>query len=80
MKKTLSDSVVLSSIPTVIKFTDKEGNIKKFEGRKCGQKLYPHKNVKKAIKRIEQEIIFKMKDKRINLIILKDIVGKELLK
>lgn len=36
-------------------------------------------NVKRAIKEIENEIIMKMPDKRMNLIKLKEIVGEKLL-
>lgn len=54
--KTLSDKMILSSSPTIIKFADKKGKIIKIPARKCGQKMYLERDIKKSIKDFKEEI------------------------
>ena len=54
--KTLSNKMILSSTPTIVKFTDKKGKIIRVPARKCGQKMYLQKDVKKFIKDLKKRI------------------------
>lgn len=56
MEKKLKDKMILSSSPTIVKFYDKKNNVLKVPARKCGQKMYLEKDVKKFIKNLKEEI------------------------
>ncbi len=55
IKKKLKEKMVLSSTPTTINFLDKDGNLKKFSARKCGQRMYLERDVKKFIKDLKEK-------------------------
>ena len=80
--KTLSDKMILSSSPEVIKFVDKKGNMLKFSGRKCGQKMYLEKDVKMSINDLKEFLnnSFDFPDDRFLQIAFKNFFGVRLIK